>query len=59
VSGIRKRSSWLLTCLTLVAASAHAKTVGETPLGNDVRRQLPMEQPFAPWARDPPDLLEM
>jgi flagellar motor protein MotB len=53
VSGIRKRSSWLLPCLTLIAASAQAQTVGEAPLGNAVERQLPMEQPFAPWARDP------
>src|SRR5262245_49524650 len=49
---MRKRSSWLLACLTLVAASAQAQTVGEAPLGNDVERQLPVEQP-APWARDP------
>jgi len=53
VSGMRKRSFWLLTCLTLVAASAQAQTVGETPLGSAVERQMPMEQPFAPWARDP------
>jgi len=53
VSGMRKRSSWLLTCLTLVAASAQAQSVAESPLGSVVERQLPMEQPFAPWARDP------
>ncbi|TLZ28083.1 MAG: OmpA family protein, partial [Gammaproteobacteria bacterium] len=53
VSGMRKRSCRLLTCLTLVAASAQAQSVGESPLGSAVERQLPMEQPFAPWARDP------
>jgi len=53
VSGICKRSSWLLTGLTLVAASAQAQSVAESPLGSVVERQLPMEQPFAPWARDP------
>jgi flagellar motor protein MotB len=37
----------------LVAASAEAQTVGESALGNAVERQLPMEQPYAPWARDP------
>src|SRR5262249_44217134 len=52
-NGLRKRSGWLLGCLTLMAASVQAQTVGETPLGNDVERQLPTEQPFAPWARDP------
>ena len=53
MSGMRKRSSWLLTCVALVATSAQAQTVGDSPLGNDVERQLPMEQPFAPAARDP------
>ena len=52
MNGIRKRSCWFVGCL-LVAASVQAQTVGEAPLGNDVERQLPMEQPFAPWARDP------
>src|SRR6516162_2019203 len=52
VSGMRKRSSWLLTCLTLVAVSAQAQTVGETSLGSAVERQLSIEQPAA-WARDP------
>jgi len=52
VSGTRRRSSWLLSCLTLIAVSAQAQTVGEAPLGNAVERQLPVEQP-APWARDP------
>jgi flagellar motor protein MotB len=52
VSAMRKRSPWLLSCLMLVAASAQAQTVGETPLGSAVERQLPVEQP-APWARDP------
>ena len=28
---MRKRSSWLLTCLTLLAASAQAQTLGEAP----------------------------
>ena len=51
MSGMRKRSSWLLACLTLVAASAQAQTVGETPLGSAVERQLPIEQPAA-LARD-------
>src|SRR5262249_55963672 len=37
----------------LLAAGAHAQSVGESPLGSAVERQLPMEQPFAPWARDP------
>jgi len=50
---MRKPSSWLLTCLMLVAASAQAQTVGESSLGSAVERQLPMEQPYAPWARDP------
>ena len=49
---MRKRNSWLLTALTLVAASALAQTVGESPLGSAVERQLPIEQPL-PWARDP------
>jgi flagellar motor protein MotB len=53
VSGMRTRSSWLLSCLTLIAAGAQAQSVGEAPLGSAVERQLPMEQPFAPWARDP------
>jgi len=53
VNGMRRRSPWLLSCLTLVAASVQAQAVGDSPLGNDVERQLPMEQPFAPWARDP------
>jgi len=53
VSGMRKRSSWLLSCLTLLAVSAQAQTVGESPLGSAVERQLPREPPFAPWARDP------
>jgi flagellar motor protein MotB len=38
--------------MTLVAASAQAQTVGETPLGSAVERQLPVEQP-AVLARDP------
>jgi flagellar motor protein MotB len=50
---MRKPSSWFLICLMLVAASAPAQTVGESSLGSAVERQLPMEQPFAPWARDP------
>jgi len=52
VSGMRKRSAWLLSWLTLLAVSAQAQTVGETPLGNPAERQLPVEQPAA-WARDP------
>jgi flagellar motor protein MotB len=52
VSSTRKRRFWLLASLTLVAASAQAQSVGDAPLGNDVERQLPVEQP-APWARDP------
>jgi flagellar motor protein MotB len=50
---MHKPGWWLLTLLTLVASSAQAQTVGEAPLGSAVERQLPMEQPFAPWARDP------
>src|SRR6516225_2863805 len=49
---MRKRSAWLLSWLTLLAVSAQAQTVGETPLGNPAERQLPVEQPAA-WARDP------
>src|SRR5215831_13710354 len=49
---MRRRSAWLLSWLTLVAVSAQAQTVGETPLGSAVERQLPVEQPAA-WARDP------
>jgi len=52
VNGMRRPSSWLLSWLTLVAVSAQAQTVGETPLGSAVERQLSIEQP-APWARDP------
>src|SRR5262249_11703537 len=52
VSGMRRRSAWLLSWLTLVAVSAQAQTVGETPLGSAVERQLPVEQPAA-WARGP------
>jgi flagellar motor protein MotB len=52
VSGVRKRISWLLSCLAIVAASAQAQTVGETPLDCAAERQLPVEQPAA-WARDP------
>ena len=52
MSDMRKRSSWLLSCLAILAASAQAQTVGETPLGSAVERQLPVEQPAA-WARDP------
>jgi flagellar motor protein MotB len=50
---MRTPGSWLLACLMLVAASARAQTVGESSLGSAVERQLPMEQPYAPWARDP------
>jgi flagellar motor protein MotB len=57
MSGTRRCSFWLLGGLALLAASAQAQTVGETPLGNDVERQLPTEQPFAPWARDPEQIL--
>jgi flagellar motor protein MotB len=53
VSGMRTTCRWLLACLTLVAAGAQAQTVGASPLGSAVERQLPMEQPFAPSARDP------
>jgi len=53
VSGMRTPGSWLLTCLMLVAASARAQTVGESSLGSAVERQLPMEQPYTPWARNP------
>jgi flagellar motor protein MotB len=53
VRGMRKPGSWLLACLMLVAASAPAQTVGGSSLGSAVERQLPMEQPYAPWARDP------
>src|SRR5258706_12377879 len=53
VSGMRTPGCWLLTCLMLVAASARAQTVGESSLGSAVERQLPPEQPYAPWARDP------
>jgi flagellar motor protein MotB len=49
---MHKRSSWLLSCLTLIAATAQAQTVGETPLASAVERQLPVEQP-AVSARDP------
>jgi len=50
---MRTPGSWLLTCLMLVAASARAQTVGESSLGSAVERQLPMEQPYTPWARNP------
>ena len=53
MSGLRRHGSWLLSCVTLVALSAQAQTVGETPLGSPVERHLPMETPFAPSARDP------
>jgi flagellar motor protein MotB len=53
VSGLRKRSSWILTCLAFVAASAQAQSVEETPIGSPVERQLPTDQAPAPWARDP------
>ena len=53
MSGMRKRSSWVLTCLALLAAIAQAEIVDETPLGSPVERQLPTDQPLAPWARDP------
>ena len=53
MSGMRTPGSWLLTCLMLVAASARAQTVGESSLGSAVERQLPMEQPYTPWARNP------
>ena len=54
MSSTRKRSSWLLTCLALLAASAQAQAVDETPLGSPVERQLPTDHPPAtPWARDP------
>ncbi|HEY6824225.1 MAG TPA: OmpA family protein, partial [Steroidobacteraceae bacterium] len=49
---MRRRSSGLLSWLTLVAVSAQAQSVGETPLGSAVERQLSVEQPAA-WARDP------
>ena len=52
MSGIRKGYCWLLPCLTLITASVQAQTVGESPLGSAVERQLPVEQPL-PWARDP------
>ncbi|HEY2201615.1 MAG TPA: OmpA family protein, partial [Solirubrobacteraceae bacterium] len=52
MSSIAKRCSWLLACLTLIAANAQAQSVGESPLGSAVERQLPVEQPL-PWARDP------
>ena len=53
MNGRRTVSRWLLGCLMLLAAGAQAQTVGESPLASAVERQLPMEQPFAPWARDP------
>ena len=53
MSSMRKRGAWLLACLTLLAASAQAQTIGEAPLGSAIERQLPMQQTFAPWARDP------
>ncbi|MBV9727062.1 MAG: OmpA family protein, partial [Gammaproteobacteria bacterium] len=52
MSGLRRHGSWLLTCAALIALSAQAQTVGETPLGNPVERQLSTEQP-TPRARDP------
>jgi len=52
MSGLRKPGSWLLCCLMLMAASAQAQSVGETPLGSAVERQLPIDQPPAS-ARDP------
>ena len=38
--GTRNRSSWLLACLTLVAASAQAQSVGEGSLGSSVERPM-------------------
>ena len=57
MSGLRQRSAWFLSCWLLLAANAQAQTVGEVPLGSAVERQLPTEQPFAPWARDPEQVL--
>ncbi|HLY52564.1 MAG TPA: OmpA family protein, partial [Steroidobacteraceae bacterium] len=50
---MRKRSSWVLACLALIAASVQAQSVDETPLGSPAERQLPTDQPLAPRARDP------
>src|SRR5258708_36367371 len=50
---MRTPGCWRLTCLMLVAASARAQTVGESSLGSAVERQLPTEQPYTPWARNP------
>jgi flagellar motor protein MotB len=41
----------------LLAAGAQGQTAGEAPLGSGVERQLPTEQPYAPWARDPEQIL--
>ena len=57
MSALRQRSFWLLAGLALVAGSSQAQTVGENPLGSAVERQLPTEQPYAPWARDPEQIL--
>ncbi len=37
----------------LVCAPAQAQTVEESPVGADVERQLPGDQPFMPWVHDP------
>jgi flagellar motor protein MotB len=50
---MRKRGSWLLSGLLLVAATAQAQTIADSPLGSAVEKQLPTEQALAPQARDP------
>jgi flagellar motor protein MotB len=45
------RYSWLV-CGLLVCVEGHAQIAGESPIGQDVERQLPADQPFSKWVRD-------
>jgi len=42
-----------VTALLLAVPAAHAQAVTESPLGQDVERQLSTEQTLTPWVRDP------
>ena len=42
----------LLVCGLLVCVAGHAQTAGESPIGQDVERQLPADQTFSKWVRD-------
>src|SRR5690606_36862404 len=53
VTRMRKHTLWTLLAAVLLASSAQAQLLRETPRGEVVERHLPGDRTFMEWVHDP------